>query len=115
MVKPKVSTVAGSKDVSPLRAGQNILAIHALDNSSDKFFLLSVTLFESDRAVFGEDVAPGAQEYTDAIALARSTTIKARAWRLGTWSALTEAVCTVGPMAQSLRAGDSPGAIERRE
>jgi len=91
------------KDLSPLHAGENILAVHALDNASDKFFLLSVVLFGSDRAVFGEDVAPTAEEYMEPIPLTRSTPIKARAWRLGTWSALTEAMFAVGPVAQSLR------------
>jgi len=107
--------IAGAKGVPSLRAGANILAIHALDNSNDKFFLFSVALFGSDRAVFGEDVAPAAREYTEPIALVRSTPIKARVWRLGTWSALTEAVFTMGSVAQSLSVGDSPGAIEEKE
>jgi hypothetical protein len=91
------------RDPALLHPGENILAIHALDNSADRFFLLSAELFGTDHATFGEDVAPTAQEYTGPLELTQSMPLKARAWRGGTWSALTEAVFAVGPVREGLR------------
>jgi len=86
-----------------LHPGENILAVHALDNSADAFFLLSVELFGSERSLFGGDPSLSAREYAGPIELPQSTQIKARVWCRGTWSALTDAVFAVGPVQESLR------------
>jgi len=94
-------SIPGHPDL--LHPGRNILAVHALDNGSDTFFLLSIELFGSDRSITGGDAAPSAEEYARPVALNESTQIKARVWQNGTWSALTDAVFAVGPVKESLR------------
>jgi hypothetical protein len=87
-----VSTAA----VGAIVAGQNILAIQALNDSvTSSDFLVSVVLKGSK--------APTVLTYSSPIALSASTVIKARALSGTTWSALNEAVFAVGPVTQNLR------------
>ena len=91
--------------IGQLHAGENLLAIHALNvgtTSSD--FLLSVTLAVGQEAsTSGGTVSATAIEYTGPITLAESARVKARATAGSSWSALNEAVYSVGAVAESLR------------
>jgi len=88
-----------------LRQGENILAVHAMNvsrTSSD--FLIMVSLEAGEEApVLGGGVAPTALEYTSPVTLTKSTHLKARARSGSAWSALSEAVFAIGPVAQNLR------------
>jgi len=86
-----------------LHPGENILAIHALENSRDDIFLFSVELCGSDRAFAAGHVVSSAQLYSEPIALTESRQIKARIWHDGAWSPLTEAVFAVGAVRENLR------------
>jgi len=75
-----------------LQAGDNILALHALNGpktSSD--LLLSVKLIAGD-----DSVAPSAIEYTTPITLTDDTQVRARTLAGNEWSALNDATFTVG-------------------
>ncbi|MEN6425372.1 MAG: lamin tail domain-containing protein [Phycisphaerales bacterium] len=91
-----------SQHIGRLRVGDNLLAIQGMNSgttSSD--FLIGVELTASRQAV-SEDPT-GAQTYSGPITLAMSTTVKARVQNGSTWSALAEAVFSVGPVRESLR------------
>jgi len=95
--------------LSKLRAGENILAIQAMNNtttSSD--FLLAVELASSKAPAGGvpSGVSPTALRYVQPITLGQSACVKARALAGSTWSALSEAVFAVGPVAESLRVSE---------
>jgi len=88
-----------------LKQGQNILAIHGLNvSSTSSDFLISVSL-EAGETTGGQagGIAETATRYAGPITLDRSTHIKARTLSGGTWSALTEAVFALGPVAEDLR------------
>jgi len=84
--------------VGLLRPGGNILAIHGMNagaTSSD--FLISVELLAGAGADdYSPLLSPSARVYTEPVSLAARTPIKARLWRNGQWSALNEAVYTMG-------------------
>ena len=89
-----------------LRPDGNILAVHAMNNttgSSD--FLLGVELMSSEAPAGGvpSGVAPTAERHVQPIVLKQSARVKARALAGTTWSALNEAVFAVGPVAESVR------------
>jgi len=89
-----------------LRQGQNVLAVHAMNQSSTSSdVLISVELVSAKTPAGGAPtgVSPTAMRYTGPIALSQSTQIKVRSLSSGVWSALNEAVFSVGPVAQSLR------------
>jgi len=94
-----------SQYIGALAAGDNILAIHALNatkNSSD--FLISVELQGSGNSGTTPRLSPNAVKYIDPIQLTRSTTLKSRVFSsAGEWSAATEATIGVGPVADNLR------------
>jgi hypothetical protein len=101
--------------------GVNVLAIHGINystSSSDMIVLpkLTVTNYLSDDSapvfyttdgsdprLVGGAVNASAIAYAGAFALEESCLIKARAYVNGEWSALMEAVYSVGPLADSLR------------
>jgi hypothetical protein len=92
-----------------LRAGANILAIQAMNNSTTSSdFLLAVELVSSEAPAGSvpSGVSATAMRYTQPIALGRSVRIKARALAGTTWSALSEAVFAVGPVAECLRVSE---------
>jgi len=91
-----------SAHLGELQTGNNLLAIHGLNdalNSSD--FLMCIEL-EAGKHTSG-NVSDSAIDYTGPINLTQSTCLKARALSGSTWSALNEAVFAVGPVAESLR------------
>jgi len=92
-----------SEFLKNLKQGENVLAIHGLNSSATSSdFLISVELIgtkeESD-----DDALQGVMEYTGPITLPHSAIVKARALSGGTWSALNEAVYSVGYVALNLR------------
>jgi hypothetical protein len=96
-----------SSRISSLHAGTNLLAIHALnDSSTSSDFLNSVELSASKAAPGGATptgISASAIRYTGPITLSKSTRVKARVLSGTAWSALNEAVFAVGPVAESLR------------
>jgi regulation of enolase protein 1 (concanavalin A-like superfamily) len=94
-------TIDISEYAGLLGAGDNLLAIHALNRSADDAdFLISAEL-TGEEAGQGA-VSPNAMPYTGTIHLTESVQIKTRTLA-GTWSALNEATFAVGPVAESLR------------
>lgn len=92
-----------------LRAGQNLLALQALnDSATSSDFLLSVELVatKSSPAPGPATITPSVVRYTVPVTLTQSCRVKARALSGNTWSALNEAVYAVGPVAQSLRTSE---------
>lgn len=93
--------------VTALRQGDNILAIHALNQgSASSDFLLSLELV-AGKVEGGSSqptgVASTAVRYTSPATLTRSMQVRSRVLSGTTWSALNEAVYAVGPVAESLR------------
>jgi hypothetical protein len=88
-----------------LRTGQNVLAIQGLnDGTTSSDFLLSAMLVYGAAAPgTPSGVSANAVRYTNAVSLDKSVCVKARALSGSTWSALNEAVYSVGPVAESLR------------
>ena len=81
--------------IDQLRIGENILAIHGLNqgiNSSD--FLMSSQLLAGSSASVG--ISPSAVRYSDVINLESTGIIRARTLAEGEWSALVEASFVVG-------------------
>ena len=101
-----LETISISGHIDTLQVGGNVLAVQALNistTSSDLLFSAQLASIEgfADGAEAG--VAATANRYTDPITLDRSAVVKARALAGTTWSALSEAVFAVGPVAESLR------------
>ena len=95
-----------SSSLSALLPGNNILAIHGLNYQvSSTDFLISAELVAGRRAggTSGGTVSPQAITYTQPLRLTHSSRVKARVRSGGEWSALHDAVFTVGPVAQNLR------------
>jgi len=88
-----------------LRRGANLLAIQGLNStatSSD--FVITAELQTSQAPLPSESgISPEAVAYAGPLTLDSSATVKARALGNGQWSALSEAVFAVGPVAESLR------------
>jgi hypothetical protein len=87
-------------------AGQNILAIQALNDtltSSDFLMSAMLTAAQGSGAGTPSGVSPAAVRYSVPVTLSASTIVKARVLSGTTWSALNEAVYAVGPVAQNLR------------
>jgi hypothetical protein len=88
-----------------LRPGENLLAIHALNQSATSSdFVISAAL-EAGEANVTEDggIAPTALHYDGPVTLDKTVQVKARVYSGGTWSALHEAIFVVGPVTESLR------------
>jgi hypothetical protein len=94
-----------SNAVPALRAGSNILAVHAMNQSTTSSdFLFSAELIATSGGTdAGAAGRPSASVYTGPITLAASAQVRARTLSGNTWSALNEAVYAVGPVAASLR------------
>jgi len=92
-----------SASLNLLKAGSNMLAIQGLNiSSTDEDFLISAELRASSSGSDDLDL-PGVIQYTTPINLTRSTKVKARILNGGSWSAMNEAVFSVGKTAQNLR------------
>jgi hypothetical protein len=92
-----------STSLANLRQGRNLLAIHGLNiSAADSDFLISTELI-AGRDNSDSSSLPGVTTYTEPITLPHSAHVKARVFDGNTWSALTEAVFAVGPVAENLR------------
>ena len=92
--------------VDQLRAGQNVLALQGLNASSTSSdFLISVELTATEGAadMSSVGVAATAIRYAEPVTLDASACVKARLLSGTTWSALNEAVYSVGAVAENLR------------
>ena len=92
-----------SEQISRLRQGDNLLAIHGLNagtGSSD--FLITVELTASQEEAATE-VPAGPLVYSAPISLTKSTRLRARVQSGTVWSALADATFAVGPVRESLR------------
>ncbi|MBN2131715.1 MAG: CotH kinase family protein, partial [Sedimentisphaerales bacterium] len=97
-------TLVGAKDA--LRPGTNILAIHGLNlSTTSSDFLISAALIAGSGGASGGggSTSPSAVRYAGTVTLSHSARVKTRALSAGQWSALSEAVFAVGPVAESLR------------
>jgi len=91
-----------SDHVDELKRGQNILALHGLNQSlTSSDFLISVELVAS-QALEGSDpeTSASAIRYDGPLPLTESTHIKSRTLSGATWSALNEAVFAVRPISE---------------
>jgi hypothetical protein len=96
--------IPASQYIDQLKAGLNILAVQAINQSvTSSDFLFSVEL-EATQGGPGQGGATASQalHYAGPFTLPYSTQIKARSYD-GQWSALNEAVYSVGPIVESLR------------
>ena len=92
-----------SSFLGSLREGRNLLAIQGLNSAAaNTDFLISAELIaglgSSDNSLL-----PGVNIYTGPVTLPYSSHVKARILNTNTWSALSEAVFAVGPVAENLR------------
>ena len=96
-----------SSYIDTLRSGDNILAIHGMNQSlTSSDFLISfelATVRDSPSQDSQVDISTGVQQYTSPITLTESTHVKARVLDGSTWSALNEATYAVGLVAENLR------------
>ncbi len=91
-----------SEYVDLLRVGDNVLAIHGLnDQPTSSDFLISAEL--TAYATGNSEPSPTSVEYTGPVTLDKSQEVKARIFTGSQWSALTSADFSVGPVADSLR------------
>jgi hypothetical protein len=109
-----------SSHLGTLQQGNNLLAIHGLNvssNSSD--FIISAELAAGkSSSAESSGISPSAVRYTGPITLAKSTHVKSRVLDGGTWSALNEVTFAVGPVAENLRITEimyNPGADPNEE
>ena len=92
-----------SRYLDALQQGDNLLAIHGMNSSSTSSdFLISAELTASGGDSEDGDLE-GAMEYAGPITLPHSVNVKARVLSGSTWSALNEAIYSVGPVAENLR------------
>ncbi len=93
-----------SSHLNVLRQGDNILAIHGLNQrpgSSD--FLISAELVVAESVPVNEPgISLSAIRYTGPFTLDKSTHVKSRLLHGNTWGALNEAAFAVGPVADNL-------------
>jgi len=99
-------TIAVKKDL--LRQGINMLAIQGLNSGADSTDFLLSAMLEGVDAGQGSPVpmADGAMRYDDPITLDKTSVVRARALKGQTWSALNEAVFSVGPVNESVRVSE---------
>jgi len=92
-----------STSLSDLQHGSNILAIHGLNSSPlDQEFFISAELLAGVVETNSSSQA-NSFRFAGPITLPHSVTVKARTLTGQTWSALTEATFSVGPVADNLR------------
>ncbi|UCF16179.1 MAG: lamin tail domain-containing protein, partial [Phycisphaerales bacterium] len=92
-----------SASLDSLRYGNNILAIHGLNSSAqDLDFFISAELLAGQAETDKTDQA-NVFQFDGPITLPHSAIVKARTLIGRTWSALSEATFSVGPIAENLR------------
>jgi hypothetical protein len=94
-----------SSNLDALHTGDNILAIHGLNQSltSSDFLISCELVLTKNSQTVPSGISETAIQYNGAFQLACSTNVKARTLDDNTWSALNEATYAVGPVAESLR------------
>ncbi len=96
-----------SDHLDSLHAGTNLLAIHGLNvSTTSSDFLISAELKAGKAPIGGateSGVSASAIRYTGPVTFSESTHVRSRALSGSTWSALSDAVFAVGPVAESLR------------
>jgi hypothetical protein len=94
-----------SNGLSPLKVGNNVLAVQAMNTSTTSSDLLFSAELIGSSVTIGTDagISSSALTYTGPIHLQASTRVKARVLSGSAWSALNEAVYAIGPVAESLR------------
>jgi len=99
-----LAMIPATQYVGQLKVGLNYLAVQAINQSATSSdFLFSVELVGTKGDTNqGGTTSPDAQHYSGPITLPYSTRVKARSYD-GQWSALNEAVYSVGPITESLR------------
>ena len=97
------ATLPISQHLGKLNAGQNILAIHAMNQSTTSSdFLISVELIAGIDSSTPPMPSPAACEYTAPFTLNKTTNLKARVIDSNNWSALCDAIFAIGPVAENL-------------
>ena len=88
-----------------LHPGDNILAIHGLNQSttSSDFLISPELVITQSNSTSPNSISATAIQYNEAFQLTHSTNIKARTLSGSTWSALNEATFAVGPISDNLR------------
>lgn len=100
--RPSFEAFDISAYLSHLQAGQNLLAIHGLNATTDSTdFLINATLEVG--TLSPEAPALPVETYTGPLTLTHSLLLKARTKQDDQWSALTERLISVGPVRESLR------------
>jgi len=90
-----------SNYIGLLHPGDNVLAIQGLNASlTSSDFLINAEL--EGTGTTWDETEPNAPQYDGPIVLTTSTQVKARVYVGGVWSALSEAMFAVGPVAESL-------------
>ena len=99
-----LESISVSDYLSSLKQGNNILAIHGLNTSNTSTdFLISAELVAGEANTTG-GISPNAIEYiAQQITFDKSSHVKARVLNGITWSALSDAIFSVGPVIDSLR------------
>jgi len=99
----KYENIDISDSLNLLQPGSNMLAIQGLNiSSTDTDFLISVELRASSSGSDDVDL-PGMTQYTTPVTINATTKVKARILNGGAWSAINEAVFSIGKVAQNLR------------
>ena len=99
----QLESIDVSAFLGALLQGDNLLAIHGLNlSATDPDFLISAELI-ADKGDSGGSPPVPVTQYSGPITLTASANVKARALSRGTWSALSEAVFAIGPVAENLR------------
>jgi hypothetical protein len=90
--------------IDDLKQGGNILAIQGLNASTTSSdLLISAELTARSEGPSDSGIMPGVIEYTGPITLPHSVLVRSRVLSGNTWSALNEAVYSVGPVVENLR------------
>ncbi|UCG50125.1 MAG: lamin tail domain-containing protein, partial [Phycisphaerales bacterium] len=94
-----------SDHIGSLKQGTNILAIHGMNSSSSSsdFIIWAELLAVKGGSNGGGSTPSGAILYGGPVTLAASARVKARVKSGSTWSALNEAVYSVGAVAENVR------------
>jgi hypothetical protein len=98
-------TIDVTGSLSVLKTGGNMLSVHALNVSLTSSDFLNTAELALIRTPVAEPEVD-AIRYTGPISLTKSAKVKSRALLGNTWSALGEAVFSVGPVAESLRVSE---------
>jgi len=105
IVAIELENIALADAADLLRPGENLLAIHGLNEgpTSSDFLISAMLVVGQGVPGGGGDICATATAYAAPVPLTHSVHVKARVFSGGAWSALNEATYSVGPVAESLR------------